>query len=348
MQDPLIPFVTVIIPCRNEEAFIDGCLASVIASDFPHERFEVLVVDGMSTDRTRAIVGRCLEKDRSIRLIDNPAQIVPTAMNIGIQQAKGDVIVRLDAHAVYPHDYISKVVDWLGKSGADNVGGVWLTRPANSTAKARAIAIGLSHPFGVGNAHFRIGASEPRWVDTVPFGCYRRDVFDRIGMFDEELVRNQDDELNARLVRRGGRILLVPEIVSEYFARESLAKLWRMYYQYGYFKPLAARKLGGVMTVRQLIPALFVTAIVAGGLLSWPFPVVRLLIGAVLLAYAVGDIVFAARAAWTQGLLCVLWLTLVFPVLHLAYGVGFLKGLADFIVFNRRPGARERAMAPSR
>jgi glycosyltransferase involved in cell wall biosynthesis len=340
------PFVSVIIPCRNEEAFIDRCLTSVRSGDFPRDRMEVLVVDGMSDDRTREIVERRAAEDDGIALLDNPGRIAPTALNIGIRRAKGDIIVRVDAHALYGRDYISKLVDWLTRSGADNVGGVWLTRPANATPRARAIAIGLAHPFGVGNAHFRIGVREPRWVDTVPFGCYRREVFDRIGLFDEDLVRNQDDEFNARLIRRGGRILLVPEIVAEYFARESMVKLWRTYFQYGYFKPLAARKIGAVMTIRQLIPALFVTTVSAGASLAALFAPLRPPFAAVIGTYAAADLACAAFAGRRQGIRCVLWLAVVFPVLHVAYGLGFLKGLADFVARDQRTS--RRAIAPTR
>ena len=160
----------------------------------------------------------------------------------------------------------------LEQSGADNVGGVCRTLPASDSAMAKAIAVGMSHPLGVGNSHFRIGCRpEDRWVDTVPFGCYRREVFDRIGLFDEELVRNQDDELNLRLIKHGGRILLSPRIVCKYFARDSLAKLWRMYYQYGYFKPLVVRKVGGVMTLRQLLPPLFVLGLIDARPLAAPW-----------------------------------------------------------------------------
>ncbi len=341
------PFVSVVIPCRNEAAYIDACLTSVEASDFPKDRLEALVVDGMSDDGTRAAIERHLRTNPWLTRLDNPDRITPSAMNIGIRHARGDVIVRLDAHCHYPTDYISKVVSWLVESGADNVGGVCRTQPANRSAKARAIALGGSHPFGVGNSHFRIGAREPRSVDTVPFGCYRREVFDEIGLFDEELVRNQDDELNARLVKHGGRILLVPEIVSDYFARDSLVKLWRMYFQYGYFKPLVARKLGAVMTVRQVVPAAFVSSSLALAALSWPIPVARELLAAVLVAYATADAAAATHAGWGEGPGCIFWLTAVFPILHLSYGLGFLKGVVDFVLLNRRPGNR-RAAVPTR
>ena len=197
-------------------------------------------------------------------------------MNLGIAAAGGSVIVRMDAHVEYPGRLHLRAGGPLERSGADNVGGVCQTLPAGDSAVAKAVAFGMSHPLGVGNSHFRIGTLEDRWVDTVPFGCYRREVFDRIGLFDEELVRNQDDEFNLRLIRHGGRILLSPRIVCKYFARDSLAKLWRMYYQYGYFKPLVVRKVGGVMTIRQLLPPLFVLSLIVTGLaapwswLGWP------------------------------------------------------------------------------
>lgn len=343
----MAPFISIVIPCRNERAFIGPCLDSVAASDYPKDCLEALVVDGMSTDGTRAIVERHAAEHPTVALLDNPQGIVPTALNIGIRRAKGRIIVRLDAHASYPRDYLSKLVAWLERSGADNVGGAWHTRPANGTPQAAAIAAGLAHRFGVGNAHYRLGVREPRWVDTVPFGCYRREVFDRIGMFDEDLVRNQDDEFNARLIRRGGRILLVPDVVSDYFARESLSKVWRTYYQYGYFKPLAARKIGAVMTVRQLLPAIFVLALLAGVVLT-PFAAGRVMLGALLGVYAAADLVFAVQAGRPHGGRTMLWLTLVFPALHVSYGLGSLHGFATFILLNRRPTAQTRAMAPSR
>jgi glycosyltransferase involved in cell wall biosynthesis len=342
----MTPRVTVVIPCRNEEAFIGACLDSVAASTFPKDRLEILVVDGRSDDQTRAILEQRVAAGGPIRVLDNPDRTAPAAMNVGIRNATGDVIVRLDAHCLYPREYLSQVVEWLTVSGADNVGGVCRTLPANDTAEAHAIAIGVSHPFGVGNSYFRIGVTEPQWVDTVPFGCYHREVFDRIGMFDEDLVRNQDDELNARLIKHGGRILLVPEIVSEYFARESLGKLWRMYFQYGYFKPLVARKLGRVMTARQLVPSLFVLSMLLSMALIGLVPLAAIPLGTLLLAYLGADLFFAVKAGARQGVKCVFWLGLVFPVLHFSYGLGFLKGLADFVVRRRRLSGP--VLAPSR
>lgn len=344
---PEPPFVSVVVPCRNEIRHIDACLASVASTTYPPDRLEVLVVDGMSDDGTRDRIGKHAGSVR-VRLLDNAARTAPAAMNVGIRAARGSVIVRMDAHCAYPDDYIPKLVHWLQTSGADNVGGVCRTRPADESPKARAIAIAVSHPFGVGNSYFRIGTAEPRWVDTVPFGCFRRGIFDRIGLFDEELVRNQDDELNARLIQAGGRILLIPEIVSEYYARESLGKLWRMYWQYGLFKPLAARKLGRVTTLRQLVPALFVTALLLAGTLAVLQPAFRTL---ALLPYAV-YLAAVSFAAWfagrAHGTPVALWLVVVFPVLHLAYGLGFIWGAALLLFRRDSLRSRSRKLAPSR
>lgn len=331
-----LPKVSIVIPCRDEEKFIGVCLDSIIANDYPKDRLEVLVVDGMGEDGTREIVQDYVKRQPFIRLLNNPKKVTPAALNIGISSAKGQIIMRMDAHTLYPTNYISGLVDWLTKSNADNVGGVCLTLPNNDTLMANAIAIALSHPFGVGNAYFRIGASAPRWVDTVPFGCYRREVFDRIGMFDEALVRNQDDEFNLRLIKRGGRILLVPDIVSRYYARDSLRKLWRMYYQYGYFKPLAALKVGGVLTIRQVIPVTFVLSLLAVGVVA-PWSIyARGLFGAIIVAYVLANLGSSIFISFRRGLKYALPLAVVFPVLHVSYGVGFMMGILDHLILGRR------------
>jgi hypothetical protein len=275
------------------------------------------------------------ERHPQIRLLDNPKQITPTAFNIGISQSRGQVIMPLSAHALYPRNYVSDLVRWLLKSGADNVGGVLRTKAAADTPVARAIAVGMSHPFGVGNSYFRIGTRKPRWVDTVPFGCYRREVFDKIGLFDEELVRNQDDEFNSRLLRKGGRILLVPEVASDYYARESLVKLWAMYQQYGFYKPLVAQKVGAVLTMRQLVPALFVLALVTTALAAPLSTVARTLLCVLIGVYAVAVLACALAAAGANR--TGLALLLVFPTLHFSYGTGFLRGVVRFMLGRARP-----------
>ena len=328
--------VSCILPCRNEEKFIGACIDSFLATEYPRDQLELLIVDGASNDRTREIVAGYAERYPWIRLLDNPKRIVPTALNIGIKAATGDVIVRLDAHVVYPPDYVPKCVAALERTGADNVGGTVVTLPAIQTPMAEAIAIGLSHPFGVGNSWFRIGTTEPRWVDTVPFGCFRREIFSRIGMFDEELVRNQDDEFNYRIVREGGRIMLLPDVVSYYYARESPGLAAKMLYQYGYFKPLVARKIGRVVTLRQLVPPAFVAslALAAVGALLWT--PAALLLAAIVLTYGAAAVASAASTVRTRGLRTAAALAFVFPVLHIAYGTGFIRGLWSLLVSRDR------------
>jgi cellulose synthase/poly-beta-1,6-N-acetylglucosamine synthase-like glycosyltransferase len=303
-----------------------------LKTKFPHDRLEVLVADGMSDDGTREIIAEIAQYHPIIRLLDNPKKITPCAMNVGIGHARGDIVMRMDAHTIYPPNYVGDLVEWLEKSGADNVGGIWRTLPASDSTLARAIARGLSHPFGVGNAYFRTGARGPRWVDTVPFGCYRRQVFERIGLFDPEMVRNQDDEFNLRLIRTGGKILLVPSVISDYYARDSLAKLARTYFQYGYFKPLVVRKVGAIMTMRQALPAILVTAITLGILLAAWFHVARLGLLAVLCLYAIAIVGVCATIVLREGFAAGATTAVVFMVLHFAYGFGELTGIAKLLL----------------
>ena len=331
-----VPLVSAIIPCRNETSWIAKCLESIVGNDYPKDRIEVLVVDGMSDDGTRAIVEDLVNRYPFIRLLENPKKTAPAALNIGIAAAQGEVIMRMDAHNEYPSHYISGLVHWLQKSGADNVGGMWITRPSEETCMAQAIALGCSHPFGVGNARYRLGVKEPRLVDTVPFGCYRRDVFDRVGMFDEELVRNQDIEFNLRLRNAGGSILLVPEVASYYHARDTLRKLWHTHYQNGYFNMLVVRKMKGHITFRQAIPPLFVLLLLITALLA-PFSKWMLTTFAcVLLAYLVPLVVHSTIAAWRHGWRTGLSLAMVFLTLHFSNGFGSLKGALDFFIRRKR------------
>ena len=332
-----VPRVSVIIPCRNEVRHIAACLDSLLANDYPKERLDVLVVDGMSDDGTRAVVERYTRTHRFTRLLDNPQRVTPAALNLGIESARGSVILLAGAHAAYPVTYISELVSWLQRSGADAVGGRCVACPGVDSATARAIAAAVSHPFGVGNSYFRTGSAAPRWVDTVPFGCYWRDVFDRVGLFDEELVRDQDDEFNQRILRHGGRLLLVPAIASQYYARESLGKLWRMFFQYGYFKPLVVRKVRGVMTLRQLVPALFVATIVVAALLAPWLGLARVLFGLTVGGYVVADLGVAAAIARRAGQRVGLAVSAVFPVLHFAYGLGYLRGVFEFLIRGKHP-----------
>jgi glycosyltransferase involved in cell wall biosynthesis len=328
-------FVSIIVPCRNEKRFIEKSLDSVIASDYPKEKMEILIVDGMSNDGTREIIENYASRNNFIRILDNPKKIAPTAFNIGVKSAKGEIIMLINAHTIYKQDYISKCMSYLVRYNADNVGGVFVTLPANESMVAKAIAMAISHPFGIGNAYFRIGTMEPRYVDTAPFGCYRKEVFQKIGFFDEELIRNQDDEFNARLIKNGGKILLVPEIILYYHARESYRKLWNMYFQYGYFKPLVAKKVGGLSSWRQVIPPVFVGSLIILGPLSLVNRFLFFIFVFEVMVYTFLNFYFSLLLSVKNDLRFLPFLFTAFLVTHFSYGLGYLKGILDFLVFNK-------------
>lgn len=320
----VVPFVTVVCPIYNEEKYIAHCVDSILAQDYPKERMEVFLVDGMSRDHTRDILQHYLVQYPFLKLLDNEHQTVPYALNKGILQASGDVIVRLDGHCMYPVDYISALVHYLYSLNADNVGGVWRTLPAKDTAVCKAIALACSHPFGVGGSMHKIGARDIMETDTVPFGCYRKEVFDRIGLFDEDLTRNQDDEFNGRLRKAGGKIYLIPDVVIDYTARPTLKKMSRMYYQYGLFKPLVNKKLGAPATTRQFVPVIFVTGILFCVILGiwwhWLYLILGIVIaGHVLISLLVG---VKHKCSWKETLM----LPIVFFLVHWSYGWGYLNG----------------------
>ena len=328
------PRITVIVPCRNEARFIERCLASIASSASVPADLEILVVDGMSDDGTRELIARAAARDGRITLLDNPARTSPAALNLAIGRARGSIIMRMDAHCEYPPDYIPTLTSALESTGAANVGGVTEVVPAAETHTARAIALALAHPAGVGNSYFRIGATEPMWVDTVPFGCWRRETFDRVGLFDDSLPRNQDDEFNMRLARAGGRILLLPKVVTRYYARETLGQLWRMFYQYGFYKPLAALRSGSALRARQFAPAALVTGLAITALLT-PLTLVpfALLASAYGLFLAVATVPVALR----HGPGVALALMAALPAMHFAYGLGFLRGAWQFAILKRAP-----------
>lgn len=331
-----MPRVSIVVPCRNERRYIAECLDSIRLNDYAAESLEVLVVDGASDDGTREIIESYVQRWPTVRCLDNPTATTPAALNIGIRNANGDIIMRMDAHCHYPRDYISKLVQWLDQTGADNVGGVCRTLPGSDSPMARAIAIALSHPLGVGNSRFRIGTKSARWVDTVPFGCYRRDVFERIGLFDEELLRNQDDEFNQRLLVSGSRILLVPDVTVDYYARDSVSKLARMYYQYGYFKPLVARKLGRIRTFRQIVPATFLIALVTSLVLGIWYSSARYVFGGIVGVYLGSLLVASVTRAFKNDPGASALLAVVFCALHLSYGWGSLRGAVRFFLWSSK------------
>jgi len=299
----------------------------VLVQDYPAERYEVIVADGRSTDGTREIVVDLQRDHPNLRLADNPGLIVPTGLNAALRQACGEIIVRVDGHTEVAPDYVRQCVAALLRSGADNVGG--RMHAVGEGAFGEAVALATSMPFGVGNARFHYSDRE-EWVDTVYMGAWPRDVFTRIGLFDEELVRDQDDEFNYRLLQQGGRIWLSPSIRSRYTTRSTARGLWRQYFQYGYWKVRVMQKHPQQMRLRQFVPAVFALACALGLVLAPFSPWGRALLALALGSYMAGNVVASMATARRHGWRHVGRLLLIFPILHVAYGVGFVVGLAKF------------------
>lgn len=331
-ETTVLPVVTVIMPIRNEAKSIEKSLRSVLTQDYPAQRLEVLVIDGMSDDGTRDIVARIAQEEKTprIRLLSNPARIVPTAFNVGLEHAIGEIIVRVDGHCTLDRDYVFQCVDCLRRTGAQNVGGS--QRAVGNSWTGRAVALATSSPFGVGSAKFHY-ARKGQWVDTVYLGAWPRVVFERLGGFDEDLVRNQDDEFNFRVSQAGGKIWLDPKIRSTYICRGSFSTLWRQYFEYGKYKVLVAQKRGGFASIRHIVPASFVIAFavsaglfVKTGTTYWLIPVV--------VPYILANIMFSVREARREWLALPL-LPLAFSILHFSYGLGFLSGIWRWGRFSR-------------
>ncbi|HEC91836.1 MAG TPA: glycosyltransferase family 2 protein, partial [Candidatus Atribacteria bacterium] len=270
-----LPFVSIIIPCRNEEKFIGRCLDSIIAQDYPKDKLEILVIDGMSEDGTREIIKnfQISNSNFQIKLIDNPKKFTNFAFNIGIKTARGEIIMLMGAHARYERDYISKCVRYLRECNADNVGGIVIALPCKNTIGAKAIALSLSCRFGVGDAYYQTGYSgKPRWVDTVFGGCYKREVFDRAGLFNENLIRSQDMEFNLRLKKSGGKILLVPDIVSYYYPKSNLKDFFIHNFEDGIWAIYPLKFVKVRFKLRHYIPFIFVLSLLGMGVFGIFFP----------------------------------------------------------------------------
>jgi glycosyltransferase involved in cell wall biosynthesis len=332
----LLPFISVILPIRNEANRIGACLESVLAQDYPRDRMEILVAEGMSKDGTRPIVESFCARDGRLRLIDNRRGIVSTGLNAALQAAHGEVIVRMDAHTEYAPDYLRACVTVLEETGADNVGGP--ARTQARTYRERAVAAAYHSRFGCGGARFHDVRHEGP-VDTVTYGCWRKNTFAWVGLFDEELVRNQDDEHNLRLTRAGGRVWQSPRIRSWYRPRGSLRQLFRQYMQYGYWKVRVIQKHKLPASLRHLVPGLFIATMIIL-LAAAPFwmPAFWALAGLAGL-YLVCVTLASALVAWRSGWSLLPMLPLVFWCYHFGYGYGFLRGLWDF-------GARKRSLPP--
>lgn len=327
--------VSVIVPTFNEKEHINAFLDSLETQTYPPTQIEYIIVDGGSTDGTREILDTWAKMHHNLTIVDNPRRYVPHALNLALDRACGEVIIRMDVHAIYPKNYLELLVHHLDATGADNVGGVLETRPAAPGSIPAAIAAALSSPFGVGNVACRIGTTKPKETDTVPFGSYRREVFDRIGRFDEELLRNQDDEFNGRLRKAGGKIVLIPEIKITYFARKNFFSLASMMYQYGYFKPLVNAKLGKAATWRQFAPPLLIAGTGMALIQSLVVGLTHSLLLPLLFFYAL----FLCAGTFTCGsarLKKRICMAMAMGTMHFSYGLGYLRGIVDHVLLKKK------------
>jgi glycosyltransferase involved in cell wall biosynthesis len=338
------PFVSILLACRNEQRYIARCLESILANDYPNDRFEILVMDGMSTDGTRGIINKYTKVCSSLLLLDNPAGSFPAAMNIGIRNSRGSLIIIAGAHAIYQPDHIATCVRFYQGSGAENVGGALQIEPGAENSLAHAIAAGLASRFGSGNSYVRTGVEQPMWADTAAFGCYGRELFGKIGMFDERLLGSSDLDLNRRIRSAGGRILLVPEIVIRYFADSTWPAFWRHNFADGLWVTYVLKFGSKAWSWRHWIPFAFVASLVCALALSFAWHGFIWVFLAVLGAYVVANISVSARMAVRERRAeFMLLLPCTFAVRHFAHGLGASFGLVLLLLgvhWRRRRTAR--------
>jgi succinoglycan biosynthesis protein ExoA len=327
-----MPLVTVIVPCYNEQGTIRLLLNALYQQNYSRQDTEVVIADGLSTDNTRLEIAAFQREcpDLSVNVVDNQRRTIPAGLNQALKAARGQYIIRLDAHSVPRSDYISRCVNALEAGMGENVGGVWEIQPARSDWMARSIAIAAAHPLGVGDAQYRF-TEHAQVVDTVPFGAFRRELVERIGGFDESLLTNEDYEFNVRVRQGGGRIWLDPQIRYTYFARPTFAALAQQYWRYGYWKGRMLIRYPDTLRWRQALPPLFVFGIFVLGLLSPWLALARLTLAAVLLLYLLALTAASIRPAVKYGDLTLLFgvpLSIVF--MHFSWGAALIGSLLSY------------------
>ncbi|MDR3572951.1 MAG: glycosyltransferase family 2 protein [Anaerolineaceae bacterium] len=329
-----MPLVSIIIPCYNEQATIRLLLEAIYRQTFPRENLEVIIADGLSTDRTRNEIAAFQEKnpDLVVRIIDNPKKIIPAGLNRGLESANGQYIVRLDAHSIPESHYVQFCIADLEAGLGENVGGVWEIQPGSKGWIAKAIAKAASHPVGVGDALYRY-ATQASLVDTVPFGAFHRDTFLRLGNFDESLLTNEDYEFNTRLRLQGGKIWLDPQIRSVYFSRPNLAALAHQYWRYGYWKWRMLRRYPSTLRWRQALPPLFTASLIGLGLLSPWMGLARIGLGIEILLYLLVLLIGSFQVTVEQkDFKLLIGVPLAVATMHIFWGAGFLWSLITSII----------------
>ncbi len=332
-----MPRVSVVIPVRHEERWLGECLDSVLAALEPVGGGEVLVVDGGSEDGTRRVIARYRERSPSIELIPNPRQVTPAAFNLGIRRARSDAIAIVSAHSRLEPDFFASALRRLERDDADIVGGPVRTEASGTGVLAWLLAKIVSHPFGVGNSRFRV-STEEAYVDAVPFAVFRRDVFERVGLFDEELVRNQDTEFFGRARRAGIRVLLDPAVRSVYRARGTLGGLLRQGFLNAYWNVLVWRQNPQAFQVRHAIPAAFALSLIGSFLLALVWPPGAWLLATILLAHQAAAVLAAIDVLSKTGRPAALLLPPLFLLYHASYGFGSVAGLRWLVGTRGTPG----------
>lgn len=326
-----MPDVTVIVPCYNEEDTIQLLLEAISNQTYRLDEIEVVIADGMSSDRTRAVISEFQNANPrlELRVVDNPRRNIPSGLNCALASARGRWIVRLDAHSMPEPEYIERSIAALEQGLGDNVGGVWLIQPQGNSPQARAIAAAASHPLAVGDAQYRI-ATRPQLTDTVPFGAYARSLIERIGAYDEQLLTNEDYELNTRIRQGGGRIWLDPAIRTVYFARPNLTALWRQYWRYGFWKAKMIQRYPYSLRWRQAIPPFFVAGLVIGSILAFFWQPARIILAGVLVIYLLILLGAGVQIAWKKKDLALIpFVPLAIAVMHLSWGSAFLWSMIN-------------------
>lgn len=339
-----LPFVSVVMPIRNEADFIKRGLKAVFAQTYPLELLEIIIADGQSNDGTKGIIEKLRnETNTSITIVNNPERIAPTGLNRAIARSKGEIIVRVDGHCEIEPDYVANCVKYLRAGKAESVGGPIET--IGETFIAEGIAIAMSSNFGVGGSAFRTINDREMYVDTVAFPGYQKKILERVGKFNEELVRNQDDEFNYRLRKLGGRILLTPDIRSRYYSRGTILSLWRQYFQYGFYKVRVLQLHPLQMRPRQFIPLIFVVSLLISLIVAFVHIIGIYFFAAIIAAYLLVNILASIKVSYKKGVKFLLLLPLCFFILHFSYGLGFLCGL--FYFANRWGEKREYEVSSS-
>ncbi|MGO4694198.1 glycosyltransferase family 2 protein [Paenibacillus sp. 2TAB26] len=315
--------VSIIIPVYNEEKYMEYCIESLLKQNYPKEKMEWIFIDGCSSDRTEKIIKKYADKFPDlIKLYNNTQKTVPYAMNIGIKVASGKYIIRLDAHSEYQDDYVSKCVYYLDTTDADNVGGVAETKSKGFVGNA--IALMLSSKFGVGNSQFRTNGKSG-YVDTVPFGAFRREIFENYGLYDERLTRNQDNEMNYRIRKNGGKIFMAEDIRLSYYCRDSIKGIVDMAIKNGKWNIITMKLCPGAMGIRHFIPFIFLLSLILMLVLYLSSPMFSWLLISEIGLYLILNIIFSVRAAKKYKYIPIL--LLLFPVFHLSYGLGSFLGI---------------------